>query len=59
MTSTTIGWFFLGLAAVFVAVTIRDYGRTDGVPSPSRRAWIRIAIIIALVGVMLQLTRLV
>ena len=59
MVSAAIGWFFLALAAVFAAATIRDYWRTDGAPSPARRAWIRIAIIFGLVGATLQLARLV
>jgi hypothetical protein len=59
MASAAIGWFFLGLALIFVSFTIRDYWRTAGAPSPSRRAWIRIALVFALVGALLQLARLV
>jgi len=59
MVSAGIGWFFLALAAVFVAATIRDCRKTDAAPSPARRAWIRIAIIFGLIGATLQLARLV
>jgi len=59
MVSAAIGWFFLALAAAFAVATIHDYRRTDGAPSPARRAWIRIAIIFGLVGATLQLVRLV
>ena len=59
MVSAAIGWFFVALAAVFAAATIGDYRRTDGAPSPARRAWIRIAIIFGLVGATLQLARLI
>jgi hypothetical protein len=59
MGPATIGLLFLGLALVFLVVTIRDYRRTGGGPSPARRAWLRIAIIFGLVGAMLQLVRLI
>jgi hypothetical protein len=59
MAPWTIGWFFLGLAFIFLAVAIRDYRRTSGAPSPARRAWLRIAIIFGLVGATLQFARLI
>jgi hypothetical protein len=59
MAASTIGWFFIGLALIFAAVTIRDHRRTDGAPSPARRAWIRIALIFGLVGTTLQLARVI
>jgi hypothetical protein len=55
MASAVIGWFFLALAAVFAALTIRDYRRVRGAPSSARRAWLRIALIFGLVGATLQL----
>jgi len=58
MAAATIGLLFLGLALVFLAVTIRDYCRTGGAPSPARRAWLRMVIIFGLVGAALQLARL-
>jgi hypothetical protein len=36
MMSMPVGWFFLGLAAVFVAARLQDYRRTGGATSPSR-----------------------
>jgi hypothetical protein len=57
MVSSTIGWFFLLLAGIFLAVAIRDYQRTAGTPSPARRAWLRVALIFGLVGVALQFAR--
>jgi hypothetical protein len=59
MAASTIGWFFLGLAIIFLAVVIRDYCRTRGAPSPARRTWPRIAIIFGVVGGTLQLLRLI
>ncbi len=59
MASSTVGWFFLGLAVIFLAAAIRDYRRTAGTPSPARRAWLRIAIIFGLVAAALQLVRFV
>jgi hypothetical protein len=58
MVSAAIGWFFLALAGIFLALTIRDR-RRGGAPSPARRTWIRLAIIFGLVGATLQLMRLV
>ena len=58
MVSAGIGWFFLALAAVYAAVTIRDHRRTQGAPSPARKGWLRIAVIFGLVGAALQFVRL-
>jgi hypothetical protein len=54
MAPSIIGWFFLGLAIIFLAVAVRDHRRTRGAQSPARRAWLRIAIIFGLVGATLQ-----
>ena len=57
MVSSMIGWFFLGLAVIFLLAAVGDRRRAAGAQSPARRAWLRIAIIFGLVGAALQLAR--
>ena len=56
--SARIGLLFCGLAAIFLAVALRDYLRAEGKRSLARRTWVRIAIIFAVVGIGLQLVSL-
>ena len=49
-----IGVLFLALAVIFLGAALRDYLRTEGKVSPARRAWLRVAIIFAMVGFGLQ-----
>jgi hypothetical protein len=53
--AATIGLIFLALAAIFLVAALRHYVRADGMGSPARRTWLRIAVIFAVVGVGLQL----
>jgi amino acid transporter len=53
MPVTLIGPLFLLIALVFAILSIRDYRRAGGTPTPARRAWVRIAVIFAAVGVWL------
>ncbi len=41
----------LGLAIVFLGVTIQDYLRAEGKLSPARKTWIRIAFIFCAVAI--------
>ena len=46
---------FVGLAVIFLTVTVQDYLRTEGKLTPSRHTWLRVALIFTGVGVILTL----
>jgi len=50
-TIPNLGIVFAALAAIFVALTVRDYLNTEGKLTPSRKTWLRIAIIFACVSI--------
>lgn len=47
-----LGTVFVGLAVIFLSLTIRDYLRSEGKLTPARRTWLRIALIFAAVGIL-------
>ena len=49
---------FIAIAVIFLAITFRDYLRSEGKLNPARRAWIRIALIFSSVGIGLYLLQL-
>ncbi len=55
MTQDRIGLLFVVLSLLFFALSLRDYIRSKGATTPARRAWLRIAIIFAIVGTLLYL----
>lgn len=50
-------WLLAALALVFAALSLRDYLRTGGAPSPKRKAWLRLAVIFAAVTIVIVATR--
>jgi len=56
LTGAQIGLLFLFLSLLFGCLSLRDYRKNRGGRSPGRRAWNRVAIIFAIVGIWLLLT---
>jgi hypothetical protein len=52
-----IGLIFVVLAAIFLVAALRA-ARQSGTPSPARRAWRRVAIVFAIVGLGLQVVQI-
>ncbi len=52
-----LGIVFEALAAIFVALALRDFLNAEGKLTPARRTWLRIAIIFACVGIGLYLVQ--
>jgi hypothetical protein len=50
-----IGLIFIALAAIFLAVSVRNYSRTKGKSNPARQTWLRVSFIFAAVGIVLAL----
>ena len=50
MTASQIGLLFIALSILFFGLSLRDYIRSKGVRTPARRAWLRIALIFAVIG---------
>ena len=50
-----VGLLFIVLSLLFFGLSLRDYLRSGGKKTPARRAWLRIAIIFAIVGVFIYL----
>jgi hypothetical protein len=48
----------LALAILFVALTVHDVLRTNGTLTPSRKTWLRLAMVFAAVAIGLQVVRL-
>jgi hypothetical protein len=48
--SSRIGMVFLGLAAIFVALALRDRLKNGAELTPARKAWIRVGVIFSAVG---------
>lgn len=48
--SPNLGIVFAAIGVIFVAITVRDFLNAEGKLTPSRRTWLRIAIIFACVG---------
>jgi hypothetical protein len=46
---------FMGLALIFVVVSVRDYSKTKGKTNPARQTWLRVSFIFAAVGIVLVL----
>jgi zinc transporter ZupT len=46
-----LGIVFAALAAIFVALAVRDFLNAEGKLTPARRTWLRIAIIFACVSI--------
>jgi hypothetical protein len=53
-----LGIVFIALAAIFVALAVRDYLNAEGKLTPTRKTWLRIAIIFACVGIGLYVVQL-
>lgn len=49
--SESIGILFVALAAVFVAIALRDYQKAEGKLTIARKTWLRIAFVFAGVGI--------
>ncbi len=56
LTGAQIGILFMVLALVFFGLSFRDYLKSGGTRTPARRAWLRVAIIFSIIGVLLYLT---
>jgi hypothetical protein len=50
-TTPNLGIVFAALAAIFVALAVRDFLNAEGKLTPARRTWLRIAIIFAIVSI--------
>ena len=50
-----ISLFFFALAVIFLAVSLRDYLKTNGKTNPARQTWLRVSVIFAAVGTILAL----
>jgi hypothetical protein len=50
-----IAFMFMGLALIFVVVSVRDYLKTKGKKNPARQTWLRVSFIFAAVGIVLAL----
>jgi hypothetical protein len=50
---TLLGLFFVALGVVFLGLALRDSVKNRGSATPARRAWLRVGIIFAAVGVFL------
>jgi hypothetical protein len=51
----SLGILFTAIAVLFLAVVIRDYLRIEQKMTPARSTYLRIAIIFAAVGILLQI----
>lgn len=56
-TATYVGFYFLGLAALFLALALRSYRKTSAGWNPAVKTWLRIALIFAAVGSFLVVTQ--
>jgi len=54
-----IGLLFIGLAVVFISITVSDLLKTSGRVSIARKVWIRMAFIFAAVGIGLNLIQMI
>ena len=54
-TGTQIGLIFIALSLLFFGLSLRDYFKSKGAKTPARRAWLRVAIIFAIIGILLYL----
>ena len=50
-----ISLFFFALAVIFLAVSLRDYLKTNGKTNPARQTWLRVSVIFAAVGTILAI----
>ncbi len=55
LTSTEIGLLFIALALLFFGLAAWDYLRMKDKKTPARRAWVRIGIVFAIIGILLYL----
>jgi len=55
VTGAKTGIFFLILSLVFFGLSYNDYRKSSGARTPARKAWMRIAIIFAILGSLLYL----
>jgi hypothetical protein len=55
LTGAQIGILFIVLALLFFGLSLRDYLKSAGKKTPARRAWLRVAVIFAIVGFLLYL----
>jgi len=55
LTGAQIGILFMVLALLFFGLSFSDYLRSAGKKTPARRAWLRVAVVFAIVGVLLYL----
>jgi hypothetical protein len=53
LTGPQVGILFLILSVLFFGLSLRDYIRSKGQQTPARKAWLRVAVIFAIVGVLL------
>ena len=56
LTGAQIGILFMVLALLFFGLSLRDYLKSAGKKTPARGAWIRVAVVFTIVGVLLYLT---
>jgi hypothetical protein len=52
-----VGLLFIALAVLFFGLSLRDYLKSGARITPARRAWLRVGIIFAIVGVFLYLAQ--
>jgi putative copper export protein len=46
-----VGILFIGISLIFVVLVVRDYLKSGGKMTISRRVWLRLALIFAAVGI--------
>jgi hypothetical protein len=53
LTGPQVGVLFIILSILFFGLSLRDYVRSDRKKTPARRAWLRVAVIFAVIGLLL------
>ena len=51
LTTPAVSLVLVAVAVIFVALAFRDYLASEGKLSPARKAWLRIALVFAIVGI--------
>ena len=57
LTGPQVGILFMILSVLFFGLSLRDYLRAKGEKTPARKAWLRVAIIFAIVGIFLYVRK--
>jgi hypothetical protein len=53
--SVLVGLFFFALGVIFLGLATRDFARNRGKATPARKAWLRVGLIFAAVGIFLYI----